>query len=93
MEVTLKPHSQTVTHLWSIIAPRNSWAYYTTQYARVTRLSPDFRVCLATRDYDNPALCNDKLMLLAQARPRDDNHHTSYLTYFPERNFSPPITL
>ena len=32
----------------------------------------------------NPALCNDKLVfkvsvLLAQARPRDDNHHTSYI--------------
>ena len=26
----------------------------------------------------NPALCNDKLVLLAQACPRDDNHHTSY---------------
>jgi len=27
MEVTLKPDSQTVTQLWSIIARRNSWAY------------------------------------------------------------------
>ena len=27
MEVTLKPVSQTVTYLWSFIAPRNSWAY------------------------------------------------------------------
>jgi len=27
MEVTLKPDSQTVTHLWSIIAHRNSLAY------------------------------------------------------------------
>jgi len=27
MEVTLKPDTQTVTYLWAIIVPRNSWAY------------------------------------------------------------------
>ena len=47
MQVTLKPDSQTVTQLWSIITLRNS------QYARVTRLSPVFRVRVATRDYPN----------------------------------------
>ena len=44
MEVTLKPDSL----LWSIIAHRNSLAI--NQYARVTRLSPAFRVRLWLRE-------------------------------------------
>ena len=46
MKVTLKPDPQTVTHLWAIIAPRNSiW--------RMTRLSPVFHVRVWLRETRN----------------------------------------
>ena len=52
MEVTLKPDSQTVTHLWAINLSPTEIPQHQLQYARVTRLSPAFRVrvWLATRD-------------------------------------------
>ena len=66
MEVTLKPESQTVTCLWSIIAPRNSWACYIApaQYASVTRLSPAFCVIVWLRR--GPSLASSTKWLKAQ---------------------------